>query len=58
MHKKSAKLCRSGRWVELGSISRVDFGAPSDLGRRVWPIPGAPLRYTPGFYAARLQRLK
>jgi hypothetical protein len=39
-------------------FTRADSGAPSELGRMAWPIPGAPLRYTPGSYPARLRRLR
>ena len=40
------------------SISSVDSSAPSELDRMLCPFPGVPLRYTPGFYAARLRRLR
>jgi len=38
------------------SDQRTDSGAPSELGRVGWPVPGVPLRSTPGYHPARLRR--
>jgi len=56
----SQVMCSEGAADQSSVVpfTRVDPGAPSELGCMVLPIPGAPLRYTPGFHAARVPRLR